>query len=101
MLDRSSQTGRAPAQSAGAVSGPIFPDRKNEPCRPKEPVRGSGASGSFEQRDDSRLEDRSRALRRNARDVRRPRGPAARIARAVRAIFARDEIVAIYAVCNR
>src|SRR5262249_6398786 len=55
----------------------------------------------IERRDDSRLENRSRALRCDARDVGRPRGSAARIARAVRAIFARDEIVVTYAVCNR
>ena len=43
--------------------------------------------------------DRARYVS-NARDVGRPRGPAARIARAVRAIFARDEIVAIRSLCE-
>src|SRR5262249_16925951 len=43
----------------------------------------------IERRDDSRLENRSRALRRNARDFGRPRGSGARIARAVRAVLNR------------
>src|SRR5262245_31636992 len=41
----------------------------------------------IERRDDPRLEDRSRGLYCNARDVGRPRGPAARIARAIRAVL--------------
>ena len=46
-------------------------------------------------RDDLQLEDRSRALRRNACHDRRQRGPAARAARAVRAILARGGLVAV------
>jgi hypothetical protein len=55
-------------------------------------ARSEGRS-RIERRYDPRLEDRWRALRRDASVVGRARGPAARIARVVRTVFPRDEIV--------
>src|SRR5262249_45607012 len=49
----------------------------------------------IERRDDLRLENRSRALRRNAHHERWQRGPAARAARLIRAVFPRGALMKI------
>jgi hypothetical protein len=75
--------GPSPARHP-ASAGPLV-RRGTRPFRPE------GGCGS-DWRHHLRLEDRSRVLRRNALDVGRPRGPAARAGRALRAIFPRGAL---------